>query len=379
LTAYRVESFVIDHADTIKAHWLDLQERADCSYFQSWGWIGTWLEQVAIGLQPVVIKVWANDNLVGIGLFVLADIRRRFIIHSKAMFLNEYLLDGKNMVIEYNGLLSERGHEEAVNTETVMYLLKEFKGQDEFYFNAIDEAYKNYLMSKPIKGADISINDESPSWALMLDTVSEGVDGYLDSLSKNRRAQIRRCLRLYEERGSLQIEEAGSMTQAMDFFDRLKILHTARWQSSGKEGSFSNHLWEDFHRSLISSRFNAGEIQLLRAHNGHEDIGYLYNFIWRKHVYVLQTGFSISKDKRLMPGYVVHVLAVAYNKQKGMIMYDLMHGDSLYKRILCNQKRKLFWAVLRRRKLKFYIEKLATDMVRGCRRITRSELKRTGQ
>ena len=46
LSAYRTESCVLKHPEELGQAWLDLQDRADCSYFLSWGWIGTWLRQI---------------------------------------------------------------------------------------------------------------------------------------------------------------------------------------------------------------------------------------------------------------------------------------------------------------------------------------------
>lgn len=375
MPAYRAESCNIKQPDDIKQEWLDLQDRSDCSYFQSWGWIGTWLEQIAIDLQPVAIKVWSDDTLVGIGLFVSKNIKRHIIIGSRAMFLNEYPFEGKNMVIEYNGLLAAHDNEKTVYAQTIEQLLKEYAEHDEFYFGAVEQgSCSDYLIKNANTGVDSIVREESLSWSVDLDSVPVGVEGYLGSLSKNRRGQVQRAIRLYEQPGSLLIEQAQNQEQVLHYFDRLKVLHTERWQAAGKQGSFANPGWESFHRALIQNRFDDGEIQLLKVHNGQDEIGYLYNFTWRKHVYVLQTGFSSSKDKRLMPGYVVHVLAIAHNKEKGMAVYDLMHGDSLYKRILCNQSHKLYWIVIRRQKMKFVIEKLAADMARTCRGITSTKL-----
>lgn len=371
MPVYRAESCNIKQSDDIKQEWLDLQDRADCSYFQSWGWIGTWLEQIAMDLQPVAVKVWSDDTLVGMGLFVSKNIRRHIVIGSRAMFLNEYPFEGKNMVIEYNGLLAARDHEQAVYAETVGHLLNNYAEHDEFIFGAVEQGpSSDYLISDARKGVDSIAKEESVSWSVDLGSVPDGVEAYLGSLSKNRRGQVQRAIRLYEQPGPVQIDEAQNREQALHYFDRLKVLHTERWQAQGKQGSFANPRWERFHRALVQNRFDDAEIQLLKVHNGRDEIGYLYNFTWRKHVYVLQTGFGASNDKRLMPGYVVHVLAIAHNKQKGMAVYDLMHGDSLYKRILCNQSKKLYWIVIRRQHMKFAVEKLAVDMVGTCRRIT---------
>ena len=60
MPGYRTESCPITQLDEIEQQWLELQGRADCSYFQSWGWIGTWLAEVAPGLQPSVVRVWSD-------------------------------------------------------------------------------------------------------------------------------------------------------------------------------------------------------------------------------------------------------------------------------------------------------------------------------
>ena len=368
---YRVESCVIAHSEEIKHEWCDLQQRANHSYFQSWGWIGTWLEQIAIDLQPVAVKVWFDGELVGLGLFVSRDIKRRIVFHSRAMFLNEYPYDGRNMIIEYNGMLAAGGHEDAVTIEAAHYLLREYREHDELCFGAIAEQSAPFSSEeRHIEGVNCVINEESTCWYVDLTSFSTGIEGYLASLSRNRRGQIRRSIRAYDQDGSLQIEEAQNVEQALLYLGRLKVLHSEYWQLKGEPGSFANPVWESFHRSLIHQRFDSGEVQLLKVSSSYGEIGYIYNVVLHKHVYVMQTGFSHSEDKHLMPGYVAHTVAVAYNKSKGMSVYDLMHGDALYKRILCNRNQKLLWVVLQRKRLKFVVERFAVSIVRSLKKLS---------
>ena len=362
---------MVDRPEDLEQQWVDLQQRANCSYFQSWGWIGTWLMQIAIDLKPVVIKVWLEKRLVGLGLFVPAEIKRHIFVHSKAMFLNEYPFDHKNMVIEYNGLLAETGYESDVYAETVRHLFKLPNPYDEFHFGAIEDGPVVNLLRKP--GAHYSntiTNEESLSWQVDLEKFETGIDGYLASLSKNRHAQVRRSFRLYEEQGPLSLCQAENVQQALDFFDGLQVLHTERMKSKYERGAFANLQRVRFFKSLILTRFERGEIQLLKVDNAGSTIGYLYNFIWRRRVYVLHTGFKITADKRLMPGYVVHALAINYNKEQGMAIYDLMHGDSLYKRILCNQSQRLNWVMIQRHRFKFSVEKVVVGLVRRVRALS---------
>ncbi|MDT8282907.1 MAG: GNAT family N-acetyltransferase [Gammaproteobacteria bacterium] len=365
---YRVESSEISDVKEMEKIWLELQERADCSFFQSWGWIGTWLQQIAAELSPQVVTVSQGAETVGLGIFISKNVKRHYLINSQSLFLNEAPFDGKNMVIEYNGLLAANGCESVVYAHTLPFLLQSFPAVDEFFFGAMRSVNE---LEAAVKSNQQTVKyicqQESIARSVDLKKIGDNLDDYLASISKNRRLQIKRSLRLYDEISPVQINEAETIEQALQYFDGLKVLHTNRWQHSGRTGSFANSDWERFHRALISDCFDRGEIQLLRVNNGHGDIGYLYNFIWRNRVYVLQTGFAMTQDKRLMPGYVTHVLAVLHNKNKGLEVYDLMHGDDLYKKLLCNQEQMLYWAVVQRKRLKFALEETARSLLRKFR------------
>ncbi|MGB7934048.1 MAG: GNAT family N-acetyltransferase [Gammaproteobacteria bacterium] len=373
LSNYRVTSHLVKHPDEIASEWLDLQGRSNCSYFQSWGWIGTWLEQVALDLQPVVVRVWLESSLIGLGVFVSSHIRRHRIIRSNAMFLHEYPFDDRDMIIEYNGLLVARNHEQSVYSKTVNHLFQTNRHCDEIFFSAMD-GHVDITCLPPSEVKFISrVVEESAAQMVELDRFGQGVESYLATLSKNRRAQIRRSLRLYQELAPLKLREAGSIEEALLFFDGLKALHTERWRSKGRSGSFAKSRWEAYHRSLVRKRFSEREIGLLEISDTHGPVGYLYNFIWRDRVYVLQTGFRVQSDGRFMPGYVVHALAIAHYKNMGMKIYDLMHGDSLYKRMLCNRRETLRWVVMQRPRLKFDFENYVMNLTR----ITRNIMKTT--
>jgi len=377
LPAYRAESCAINNPEQLKQDWNDLQTRADCSYFQSWGWVSVWLEQISFDLDLVIVKVWCGDLLVGLGLFTSKQIIRHRIIYSHAMFLHEYPFYNRNMDIEYNGLLADKKHRLAVYRETVNYLFKTCQTSDEFFFGGLSANDDFKLLEEIGDGcnSNLCILEESLTWSVDLDVIEQGVSAFLQTLSKNRRTQIRRSFKTYEEQAPLVLKEACNVEEALVFFDGLKELHTAHWQSRGDQDCFANPLWEKFHRALICSRFSKGEMQLLKVSSTTGAIGFLYNFIWRKRVYVLQTGFNMTADKRLMPGYVVHVLAIAYNKQKGMAVYDLMHGYALYKKILCNQTEELCWVVLQRQRLKFIFENMATKAVRSLRGVLSANMR----
>jgi CelD/BcsL family acetyltransferase involved in cellulose biosynthesis len=280
------------------------------------------------------------------------------------------------MIIEYNGLLVARNHEQAVYSKAVNHLFQTNRHCDEIFFSAMDGRVDLHCVPPCEVKFVHRVIEESASQMVELDRFGQGVESYLATLSKNRRAQIRRSLRLYQELAPLKLREAGSIEEALLFFDGLKTLHTERWRSKGRGGSFANSRWEAFHRFLVRSRFPEREIGLLEISDTHGPVGYLYNILWQDRVYVLQTGFRMQSDRRFMPGYVVHAIAIAHYKKMGMKIYDLMHGDSLYKRILCNRKETLRWVVMQRPRLKFDFENFVLKLFRISRDLMKSKVER---
>jgi len=370
LLEYRAECRVIERQEDIESEWRELQKQADCSFFQSWGWVGTWLTRVAAEFSPQLVSVYLADEVVGLGILITAKIKRHHVFHSRSIYLNEAPFLDNNLVVEYNGLLVARGHESEVYLCAFQYMLQQFPAIDEFHFSGLTSMFNvNAAMNKCGEDVKIICQETATSYLVNLNYSGNGVDAFLANIGKNRRLQINRSLRLYEKQGPVQIDEAKTVEQALQYLDALKVLHTRRWQKIGKAGSFASEYWEKFQRLLISNRFKYGEIQLLKIFNADQEIGYLYNFIWRNHVYVLQTGFVLEQDKRLMPGYVAHSLAVDYNKNKGMEIYDLLHGESLYKKLLCDQRQELYWVVMQRKRIRFLLEDIVRIIIRKVRAV----------
>ena len=192
------------------------------------------------------------------------------------MFLNEYPFEGKNMVIEYNGLLAEKGFEEMVYIEAMEHLSNNYSQVDEFFFGAITKKHGLRTLKKYAKDRfNFIVDEQSISWQVDLEEVPPVLDDFLTTLGKNSREQIRRSLRLYAESTPVTLIEATCVEEALSFFDGLKKFHTTRWISKGKKGSFANPIWEHFHRTLIQERFKAGEIQMLKISNS-DDIAFLF-------------------------------------------------------------------------------------------------------
>ena len=357
--SYFIELAPIDDIDKLEADWRMLEAYSECSYFQSWGWIGTWLKEVVHDLQPEVIRAWERDELVAIGILVNITVKRRGILSSSKLFLNEAPVLNRNMVIEYNGLLLKKGHEEGVYKAVVYHLRYTGKYWDELCLGMVRKSITDTFIDQLDREFYLAIDNQVSSWQFNSKHVENGINGILSSLSRNRRYQVRKALQAYQAEGDISLVEAENVPQALEFFDGLKRLHTSRWVAKGKMGSFSNQLWEKFHRQLITSRFSENEIQLLKITTPKAEIGYVYSFLWRGRVYVLQTGFNMDVPKNGQPGYVSHLKAIIHNQQKNYKIYDLLSEDSGYKKILCNESEELVTVCLKRIAVKSMLRQIS--------------------
>ena len=141
-----------------------------------------------------------------------------------------------------------------------------------------------------------------PSWRIDLAAIRAAGKSYLDCLSANTRQQIRRSMRLYEKRGQLDIARARDVPEALSFLDGLKELHQSYWISRGEPGGFSYPFFENFQKRLISNLPESWNGRDPKSSAGADVIGYVYNLVYRRHVYAYQTGFHYESDPRLKPG-----------------------------------------------------------------------------
>jgi hypothetical protein len=340
--------------DDLAREWQALETRSDASYFTSWGWVGTWLALLPPGVQARLVRGVAGGETLGLGVVVERRIRRHGFVASRALFLHttgDPALD--ELTVEYNGFLRDRRRPE-VATAMTRFLVDDYPGWDEIYLDGLTDAA---AYSAPTDADLLCRRRTRQVHFVDLDRVRNAGGDYLGSVGSNTRYNIRRSRKEYRKLGPITIDAAANIEQGLDYLEQLKTWHQAYWNEKGHAGSFVSAFFENFHRRLIRERFAAGEIQLLRVRAGERVVGYLYNFVYRGRVYNYQSGFDYGACERYnRPGLVSHHAAIEHNLQQGAHAYDLMAGDSQYKRSLGTQVGELQWVVLQRPQWQFRLE-----------------------
>ena len=323
--------------------WQGLSARSDHGFFQSWGWIGTWLAALPANLAPLCLRARAGGRVVALGILVPHAVRRHGFVRARTLSLHETgspALD--QLTIEHNGLLLDRDCAAEAAVACLRFLVdRDFPiAWQELNFGGVPAPWRDRLAAV---GLPVVVRQASP--APFVDLAALGPDDALAALSANTRQQVRRSQRLY---GDLRLESAGDLAAAWSIWEELTALHQASWQARGRPGAFANPAFVGFHRRLIADRLPHGEIQLLRVAGAHGTVGCLYNFVYRGRVYAYQSGFAAAPDNRFKPGLVTHVAAIARNRAQGRRVYDFLAGDDRYKRSLATGATELHWLTLQR-------------------------------
>lgn len=325
----QVETVPVGSFPELGCVWRSLEaEATGLSLFQSWTWVGCLAEERYDA--PVLLRAVADGRTVGLALFN----RRRGRLHLAES--GDASLDAP--FIEHNGPLLAAGADAAAMPALLQAAWRE-RGVRRLVMGGVAPAVLQAAGGIAFRQR----RQEAPF--IDLARIRAGGGDWLATLSANTRYQLRRSARFYAARGPLRLERAGSLAEALAWFDRLVALHGESWQRRGQPGAFAHPFALRFHRALIERAEPRGELDLLRLTAGEEVLGYLYNFRLGGRVYAYQSGLNHrGAERHGKPGLTFHAMAVERALAGGEQVYDFLAGAARYKLSLSNASATLVWA-----------------------------------
>jgi len=301
-----------------------------------------------------MVVVRDAEEIIALGIFVLKkQKRRRGIIRSNQLMLHTTGDGCDAITIEHNGLLCKPDHHIRA-WQCILQALEKDSSWDELKIDSASESTIRALHGK------VAEPKTAPSYYINLQDIND-LDSYLNRLSKNTRAQIRRSIRDYRKRGELKVERPISNEQALSFFDEMAVHHIERWSNRGNS-VFENPNFIKFHRDIISSSYDTGVVEILRISAGDEPVGWVYNYIQDKRAYFYLGAKVYEDDNRFKPGLVSHALVAIHYSDRGLEVYDLLAGDARYKQSLGSQGASISNLVIQRNRTQFKIENGLTNL-----------------
>ena len=331
----------------LETSWKELEARATHSFYLSWLWIGTWLRHLPEGAQPHVLVARASSKIVGLAIIC----RRRawsFGPHARARWLLNETGDTRfdRLCIEYNNILSERSMADAIIVACLEALTHRLRHSDQLVLSGIDPDLE-LAACRTAGRAGLVTEVKQADTARWIDFAKVRQQGgnYRATLGRNTRQAVSRALRLYAERGPVELRIMETTTEALAAFDLLEAFHQSRW---GRKGSFANPGFRPFHEELIARGVPMGAVRISRTTAGDQTIGVLYNFVHDGRVLNYQSGFLYERDRRLKPGLISHVLSIEDSIARGERGYDFLAGSAGHKSHLANAEHAMKWIAIGR-------------------------------
>lgn len=358
----------IESLHALRAVWQQLAVQAPHSFYLSWHWIGTWLRCLPPSVNPSLLSVSNGNVTIALAVLVKSRVTFRPLLTVDAWVLNATGRPELDCICtEYNGLLLHEQHSQEAWQAVLGYMEVNQDGWDEIHLHGVP---RELMANWKDRGRPVREVRADTSRFVDLDEVRAASAGSnLALVSRKTRWTIRKTRKsLEQQHGPISTQIAGTLAEARYFLNELRGLHRTRWPNSDFSTSFATQ----FHDRLVGDNFDSGVVQLARVRAGEVTVGLVYSFVYGGSVLVYQTGFNYAvAGQGDSIGLMTHSELIDVNAALGLKSYDLMAGNSPYKRALTSKSRDLWWGALQASRGKLRAEAFVRSMLRAARQTFR--------
>jgi CelD/BcsL family acetyltransferase involved in cellulose biosynthesis len=300
--------------------------------FRSWEWLESWWRAYGAGSGKELFTLTVVDDrgeLVGLAPWYLErwGSRRKVI---------RFLGSGE-VCSDYLTILCREGCEEEVTSALADWLCLARESLvagrptwDLLELGGVDHADKtvNRLVEQlAVRGNLVHRRTRSSCWRANLPTEW---DGYLATLSKSHRKQIRRLERNYFDSGRAQLHEARSEAELNRGWGMLTSLHRRRRESLGDRGCFASPRFAAFHDETTRRLLHCGSLRLVWLEIDRCPVAVEYQVLGRHVVYAYQSGIEPAALVH-EPGRLITLATLKRAIAEGLRAFDFLRGDEKYK------------------------------------------------
>jgi CelD/BcsL family acetyltransferase involved in cellulose biosynthesis len=284
--------------------------------FGSFEWCSAWLRHWGEGGVPWVLVVYDEQRIAGLAPFVL---------NKRA---GTRLLRGMGVGVgNFWDVIAAPSDKERVVGEVAQTLARLGGEWDALLMDRLPEESSTQAALAQA-GLRLGPPARRPSPRIALPNT---FDDYLAGLSKNRRSQVRRNLRIIDE-GRLtvrSISDPGELRDAITRWQRLRV----QWWSNRGGGMDPEHGSERFlafTTEAITAMVPRGLAVVSEARYDEEPIGVTIDFLDTSTFYYWLWGFDPGCE-HLRPGHTLIAHGIRWSIETGRRYYDFMFGDESYK------------------------------------------------
>jgi CelD/BcsL family acetyltransferase involved in cellulose biosynthesis len=327
-----------DEFETLQHDWVRLSgEMTGPGVFNSWSWQSCWWNHYGCRydrsrqLHIMVARLRRSGEIVG--LLPAYTCKQRILKLFSIPTLN-LIGTGGDTSPDYLNPLIDPEHEVAVCNAFAESLAKRPWSVLSLHDIGTNITFRDALLQQLAESRIHHQSGQSAEIAWI--ALPDEWDGYLSTLSKNRRYQIRQQRRKFEAAGNTRFYVWQDRDNLDHAIDALIELHLKRWEPRDTNHAFSTENYVNFHRELMHQLFAQDQLRLYCLELEGELVAMLYCYRWKEHIYFFQGGFDPGYEG-LRVGNVIMGYAIEHAINEGNQVFDMLKGDYRYKRSLAKE------------------------------------------
>ncbi|MBI4214184.1 MAG: GNAT family N-acetyltransferase [Chloroflexi bacterium] len=298
----------------LEAPWKALFDACpDAPVFLSWEWTSTWWAHFQLDRQPHIVTLGEGDEILGIAP-LMVDLSGtptvRFIGSTETTDYADLLATPQHQGQAADALLDclrEAGEKVAVMLEPIP--------EESVLLQNVGAPGREFAEARKVE----------PCPAVVLPDTWEG---YLSSLSRTDRHELRRKMRRAESSGELNLRvflDPGGLSVALPRFYQLH-------RSSGdvRKAQFLEPRIQAFFSDAIGALAARGWVRLAMLSLNDVEIASVLSFDRGSAVALYNSGYDVQ-FRAISPGIVVIALELKGAIERGRSTYDFLRGDEPYK------------------------------------------------
>lgn len=315
-----------------------LQQSENNEITLTWEWLHTWWEVFKDESRKLMILTVRDQDmqLVGIAPFQLRVVKPYPFLPPIRQL--EFLASGEDeadeICTDYLNFIIRKGSEAGVILLLLNYLVKDMAhAWDELVLEGVLAGSENIQQLKDVVSKDFPVKyQEASKGPCYYISLPNSWDGFLAGLNGNLRRAYRYDLKRLSSWGKVTYGGVCNLDELKEGFSILTGLHQKRWVEKGERGAFSSEKFCLFHGKFSATALKNGWLQLRFLRLDGNPLAMLYNFQYNGKVYFYQSGIDTQTHKTVSVGILILGHCIQESISEGMMEFDFLLGDSLYKK-----------------------------------------------
>ena len=328
-----------EHLPTVEREWCAFEQQADCTVFQSFGWLSTWQVHIGArtGVRPAVVI--GRDARGQILLILPLSVEPRGFVR-RLVWLGSEMND-------YNAPLLALDFSQKLGPSACQLLWREIleliQGHKDLHFDLIHfEKMPEMVGAQQNPFRHLLPLTPHPSGAYLTHLAGVWQTFYEMKRSAATRRRDRRKRKHLSETGEVKFFTAKTTDEIACSFDTLIVQKTRKLAAMGVGNIFDKPGCLDFYRSLAIEPATRHIAHVSKLDVGGNVAAVSLGLTFRGSYYLVMSGYADGAIMRLSPGEAhLHEL-MRYAMEAGYKVFDFTIGDEPYKRDWSDTEISLF-------------------------------------